>query len=287
MRSETSRPLALRRSCTSRTTSRDRPRWRRPSSRFRSSATTSPPSRDTAKPCWPRTRSCRSSGDSSTGWPPSTTVIERPASSAAATATLSSAASAGLSSWTRSRRREPRVLKFGTSSNWSTSLSSSAVSISSTLSSSATMSRRISGESAGRKTSARLSGWRTLTEASPRAARPSDVRRRASAICASSSGSDAIPAASAAGQSARCTDSPVARPPSGGATWCRTRTGTAAPAAAPTSSAIVCSVACAARVSPAGASGSVRQKRRRLRRTYQLERSSTRSARAVAAASGS
>ena len=48
-----------------------------------------------------------------------------------------------------------------------------------------------------------------------------------------------------------------------------------------------CSVACAARVSPAGASGSVRQKRRRLRRTYQLDRSSTRSANAVAAASGS
>ena len=49
----------------------------------------------------------------------------------------------------------------------------------------------------------------------------------------------------------------------------------------------VCSVACAARVSPAGASGSVRQKRRRLRRTYQLERSSTSPASAVAAARGS
>jgi len=49
----------------------------------------------------------------------------------------------------------------------------------------------------------------------------------------------------------------------------------------------VCSVACAASVSPAGASGSVRQNRRRLRRTYQLDRSSTRSASAVAAARGS
>ncbi len=48
-----------------------------------------------------------------------------------------------------------------------------------------------------------------------------------------------------------------------------------------------CSVACAARVSPAGASGSVRQKRRRLRRTYQFDTSSTRSATAVAAANGS
>src|SRR6185312_12638226 len=49
----------------------------------------------------------------------------------------------------------------------------------------------------------------------------------------------------------------------------------------------VCRVAWAASVSPGGASGSVRQKRRRLRRTYQLERSSTREPRAEAASSGS
>ena len=49
--------------------------------RVRSSATTSPLSRDTAKPSWPRTRSWTSSGESSTGSPPRTTVIDRPASS--------------------------------------------------------------------------------------------------------------------------------------------------------------------------------------------------------------
>ena len=48
-----------------------------------------------------------------------------------------------------------------------------------------------------------------------------------------------------------------------------------------------CSVAWAASESPGGASGSVRQNRRRLRRTYQLERSSTRRPTAVAASSGS
>ena len=142
MRSDTSSPLVLRRSCTNRTTSRANPRLRSDSSRVRSSATTSPPSRETAKPCWPLTRSCTSSGDNATGSPSRVTVTERPSSSASAAAAPSSSARAGLRSLTRSFRRGPSVLKFGTSSNWITSLSSSAMSISSTLSSSATMSRR-------------------------------------------------------------------------------------------------------------------------------------------------
>ncbi len=54
-------PLALRRSCTWRTTSRASPRRRRSSSRVRSSATTSAPSRETAKPGWDLTRSSTSS----------------------------------------------------------------------------------------------------------------------------------------------------------------------------------------------------------------------------------
>ena len=132
-------------------------------------------------------------------------MIDSPASSRAAAAALSSAASAALSSLTLSPSRGPSVLKFGTSSNWITSLSSSAVSISSTLSSSATMSTRISGDPAGRNTSARDRGWRTFTDASLRAARPSEVRRRANAICASRSRSMRV--RSATGQSARWTDS--------------------------------------------------------------------------------
>ena len=101
--------------------------------------------------------------------------------------------------------------KFGTSSNWSTSLSSSAVSISSTLSSSATMSRRISGESAGRKTSARAERLahldRGLAAGGPAERRqPAGQRHLRLEL-----GVDAA-TASAAGQSARCTDSSSAAP---------------------------------------------------------------------------
>ena len=137
------------------------------------------------------------------------------------------------------------------------------------------MSRKMAGRVDGRKTRARARGWRTLMLASPRAARPSEVRRRASAICASRSGSMSRP--SAVGQSARCTDwsSPAPVRARHMASAMKGQSG------ASRSDSVVrtsCNVAWAARVSPAGASGSVRQKRRRLRRTYQLERSSTRAA---------
>ena len=60
-------------------------------------------------------------------------------------------------------------------------------------------------------------GWRTLTPASLRAARPSEVSRRASAICASRSRS--MEDSSAGSQSARCTDcvssAPLSAPPHG------------------------------------------------------------------------
>ena len=93
-------------------------------------------------------------------------------------------------------------------------------------------------------------------------------------------------AMSAAGQSAKCTDSS-----SSASVRCRhmvsATNGQNGASSSDTVVSTVCSVACAANVSPGGALGSVRQKRRRLRRTYQLERSSTRPPSAVAAASGS
>ena len=134
-----------------------------------------------------------------------------------------------------------------------------------TLSASATSSATSSGTLASRAMSAiaRDSGCRTLSLDSARAFNPSDTSSRARAMSASRSGSIAV--ASYDGQSERCTDSPVrARfPNSSSAT--NGHTGASSRARVVRHS---CRTACA---SPSAAF----QKRGRLRRTYQLERSST------------
>ena len=267
-----------------RITSRTRPRRSRSSSRLKSSATTSPPSRETANPSCERTLSSRSSASSSTGPSGSSMTTLSPASRARAAAAPSSFASAGFKCLTDSPRRGPTVLKFGTSSKRSTSESSLESSRRSTLSSSSTTPGGGEGSPGGRNTSALASGWRTLTPASALAARPSDVRRRATSIDASSAGS--IMLRSTSGQSARWTDA-LSSAPVRPRHMASARNGVIGASMV----AIVVStsrrVACAASESDAGADGSVRQNRRRDLRTYQLERSSTRPAIGAAAAKGS
>jgi len=119
-------------------------------------------------------------------------VIDCPASSAAAASMPSSAASAALRYFFRSFKRGPRVRKLGANSNWSTSPSSSATSnlvdvelLGHNVVEDRRRARRQEHEGAGE--------WLThLDPASLRAARPSEVRRRANSIWASRSRFDEI-----------------------------------------------------------------------------------------------
>ena len=186
MRSETSSPEFFRRSWTWRTTSRKYPRRSRPSSSVRSRAITSPPSLETANPPWLFTRSSMSSEPSSNTPVESVIATFPPASRVSAALTESSFNSAGFNSFTASPSRGPTVRKFGTSSKLSTSASSAPYSRTSTFSSSSTIPSGGIGAPTGKNTSARARGWRTLTPASAREARPREVSLRATSIDSSS-----------------------------------------------------------------------------------------------------
>ncbi len=159
------------------------------------------------------------------------------------------------------------ILRLTSTSSLPTAPDSSTISI--TLSSSATSATRSRGSVAqpGAATSARASGCRVRTFADVRADRPSSTSRRTRSICATSASSRA--SSSTVGHSARCTESAASASP--GAT-----------ARAHTSSVTNGVNGAISRVRPsstscsvARAAGSPSQKRRRERRTYQFERSST------------
>ena len=131
--------------------------------------------------------------------------------------------------------------------------------------------RRERRPSRGAPTRARPSGWRVRTFASARAARPSSTSRRTSATCSASSSSISALVGRRPGRQVdrlrRVRASPART------TSCQTRSvtnGTIGASSRVSTSRHSCSVASAA--------GSPSQKRRRDRRTYQFDRSSTKSA---------
>ncbi len=269
MRSATSRPLFLRASWIRRIASRARPARRSSSVSSRSSATVAPESEATDQPSRGVSVMITSSG-ARVIVSPSTSTDAVPSRRARESAAASAPATAFATSWTRLPNRLPsaRKLAFAVVSTREppTSLSDAR---DSTFSSSVICACN-SGESASKPATAiraRLSGWRVLTPDSARVARPSSTRRRTRTICCDSSGSIAV--RSASGHEDRWTDS-GAPGVTGTTRSCQTRSvmnGVSGAISLVTVSTTSCRVRSAA-LSPC-------QKRRRERRTYQLDRSST------------
>ncbi len=211
-----------------------------------------------------------SSGDRATVSPFSSTEVVPPARSSAASRAASAAATALATSCTPLPKRLPSARKLAlavvSTSEPPTFASDSRAE---TLSSSAICARRSSGSSSQpwAATSARDSGWRVFTPDSARVARPSSTSRRTSAMWRERSVS--ISDSSACGQEARWTEA-GASGTTGTTRSCQTcsvMNGVSGAISRVTVSSASCRVASAA-ASPC-------QKRRRPRRTYQLERSST------------
>ena len=181
-----SRPTSLRRSLRLRTSSRARPSRRSSSSSSRSSATAQPPSSASANSSW---RSARTSTSSAVRRSPATSMNPSD-SSWRCNADPSASASAALHVVDLGPQARPERPEVGHDRPRHQAREGVDVVERLDVELRGDLVERLAPEAGpGCSSSARRSGWRTLTLASVRAARPRATRRRAAPICAASAGS--------------------------------------------------------------------------------------------------